>query len=88
MDRQAGILQRAIGPERGTLAPDLARYVLTLSFAPADQARYAELAGKAQHGTLTPQEQSELDDYLHVNDFLMIVQSKARMSLKNHPSAA
>ncbi len=88
MDRQSRILQRVIDPQRGTLPPELARYVLTLDFPPADQSRYAELADKAQQAILSPQEQIELDDYLHVNDFLMIVQSKARRSLKNRNSAA
>ena len=88
MDRQTGILQRVIGPERGTLAPDLARYVLTLAFAPSDQARYAQLAERAQQGALSGDEQAELDEYLAVNDFLAIVQSKARASLKHHNPAA
>jgi hypothetical protein len=88
MHRQSGILQRVIGTERGTLAPDLARYVLTLEFPPADQARYAQLAELAQQGTLTTQEQVELDEYLNVNDFLTVVQSKARTSLKNQNPAA
>lgn len=88
MDRQSAILQRVIGPERGTLAPDLARYVLTLRFAPADQARYAHLAQRAQEGTISAEELTELDEYLNVNDFLTIVQSKARTSLKNQNSAA
>jgi len=86
--RQSGILQRVIGTERGTLAPDLARYVLTLEFPPADQARYAQLAELAQQGTLSAPEQIELDEYLNANDFLTVVQSKARTSLKNQNPAA
>ena len=88
MHRQSGILQRVIGTERGTLAPDLARYVLTLEFPPADQARYAQLAELAQQGTLSAPEQIELDEYLNANDFLTVVQSKARTSLKNQNPAA
>jgi hypothetical protein len=88
MHRQSGILQRVIAPERATLAPELARYVLTLNFPPADQARYAQLAERVQQGTLSAAEQVELDEYLNVNDFLSVVQSKARTSLKNHNSAA
>ena len=81
------ILQRVLGPERGTLAPHLARYVLTLAFAPADQSRYAQLAERARDGTLDPAEQVELDEYLRVNDFLTIIQAKARTSLKHHEPA-
>ena len=88
MDRQSGILQRVIDPQRGTLPAEFARYLLTLDFPGADQARYAELPEKSQQGTLTELEEAELDEYLDVNDLLMIVQSKARASLKNQNSAA
>jgi hypothetical protein len=43
----------------------------------------AELSSKAQEGTLTPEEQDELDGYINVSHFIAFVQSKARISLKN-----
>ena len=88
MDRHTGILQRVIDPDRGTLPEEFARYVLTLDFPAADHERYAVLAEKAQRGALSAQERTELDEYLDVNDFITIVQSKARASLKGHNSAA
>jgi hypothetical protein len=88
MDRHSGILQRVIDPGQGSLPAEFARYVLTLDFPPADHERYAELADKAQRAALSVQEKAELDEYLDVNDFLMIVQSKARASLKRDNSAA
>jgi hypothetical protein len=84
MITQPAILERVIEPNRGDLSPDVARYFLRLDFAPEDIARYRELSGKAQEGTLTPEEQAGLDDYLGVNTLLAIMQSKARVSLKGH----
>jgi len=43
--------------------------------------RYLELSGKAQQGTLTTAERLELDEYLDVDDLLMMFQAKARASL-------
>jgi hypothetical protein len=43
--------------------------------------RYLELSDKAQQGTLTAAERGELEDYLDVDDLLMMLQAKARASL-------
>ena len=40
----------------------------------ADHARYEELSAKAGAGTLTDEKRS-LEDYLNVNDFLMIIKT-------------
>ncbi len=82
---ESSILGRVIQPDKGDLPPDLAKYVLTLDFPETDHQRIAELSEKAQQGTLSAQEQAELDGFLHVNDFLMIIQSKARLSLGRSP---
>ncbi len=79
---ETAILDRLIPPEPTGLPPEAARYLLTLDFAPADLDRMNELAGKAQAGTLTPEESSELDSYRHVGHLLALMQSKARQSLK------
>lgn len=81
MVTNAAILERVIEPAQGNLAPELARYILKLDFPPSDHERYAMLADKAQEG-LNPKEQAELDDYLSVNAFLAVIQSKARHSLR------
>ncbi len=82
------MLERIIEPQRGDFSPEHARYVLSLDFSPSEHARYNELAAKAQDGNLTDTERAELDEFLNVNAFLMILQSKARVSLKKHNSAA
>lgn len=82
------ILERAIAPSRGGMAPELARQVLAWDFPPEDHARAHDLGRKAQLGTLSKEEEAELDDYLAANDMLAILQSKARVSLKQQTPAA
>jgi hypothetical protein len=84
MITRSTILQHVIEPEQGNLRSDLAEFIRSLDFAPSDQARYAQLAERAQSGGLTLEEKTELDDFLNVNDFLTIVQAKARTSLAQH----
>jgi hypothetical protein len=88
MISRSGILERVIGATRGDLSPDLARLVLSLDFPATDHARYSDLAARAQEDALTDEEKAELDDYLSVNDFLIILQAKARASLSRHTPAA
>jgi hypothetical protein len=87
MVTRSTILEHVIDPARGNLPEQLARYLLTLDFPPADHQRYQQLAEKAQAASLTDQERAELDDFLNVNDFLTIVQAKAKASLNGHESA-
>jgi hypothetical protein len=79
---ESTIFERLLRAEEGDLPPDLARYLLNLGFPAPDQERFAALSARAQEGTLSPDEQAELDGYLHVNDLLAILQSKARQSLR------
>jgi hypothetical protein len=44
------------------------------------------LAAKARAGTLTNEENEELENYLRVGDLIAIMQSKARRSLPNDNS--
>jgi hypothetical protein len=78
----AAIWGRIVRPDVATLAPELARFILTLDFDAEDHERVNWLSRRAQAGTLTPEERAELDEYIRVNDALSILQSKARLSLK------
>ena len=82
------ILDRMLAPEIGNLSPDVARYFLDLEFTATDRDRCEELSYKAQDGSLTLEERQELDWYLVLDAFLIRLQSKARRSLEQHPSAA
>jgi hypothetical protein len=82
------ILERVIKPERGDFSPELAQHILSFDFPPEDHDRYRELSAKAQDGSLTPDERLELEDYLGVNDFLIIIKAKAEASLHRQNPAA
>ena len=77
------IFQRVIAPAEGTLPSALATYLLTLDFVEADQKRYEALSEKAQAGTLTADEERELDRYLDVDAMISLLRLKAKRSLKN-----
>jgi hypothetical protein len=60
----------------------LAGMVLAITFPSEDRERMNQLAEKAREGTLTGEEQVEIDAYERVGHFLSLLQSKARISLK------
>jgi hypothetical protein len=76
------IWSRIVKPERGSLSPDAARAILELDFDAEDRQRVDLLSAKAAAGRLSPEERVELEEYIRVNNLLMILQSKARLSLK------
>jgi hypothetical protein len=82
------ILRRLIDMSQGTLSKGAAEAILQICFAEADQIRIAELGTKCNSGTLTPDEAEEYDAYIAAADLLSLWQSKARLSLKQHSSAA
>lgn len=77
------ILDRVIKPARNGLSPEVARFILTMTFEERDHERMAELAGKAQAGALTPEEAAEVDEYRRVGDLLALLHSKARLAMKS-----
>jgi len=66
----------------------VAGFFLDLSLTEADNERIAELSEKANEGELTPDERDQLGLYVLLADFIAIMQSKARASLKNRSPAA
>lgn len=82
------ILRRLIDAGGGDLSPAVAEAVLLIRFTDADQQRLSELGARSSDGTLSPEEADEYDAYLAAADLLSLWQSKARLSLKHHSSAA
>lgn len=80
---EAAILSRLIAPNVPGFPPEMARWFLSLSFDENDQQQMNDLANKARSGTLQEDERNALDRYERIGHFLAIVQSKARLSLKN-----
>jgi hypothetical protein len=78
----ATIFSRIFETSREGLSPELARYILGLSFSTEDRSRMRELATKNQRGDISQQELEELDHYITAGDILAIWQSKARCALK------
>ena len=87
MINEAEILSRVIAPEAPTLPPDAAKILLSFDFPKEDRVRMEQLAEKAREGTLTPEEQAEIDCYERVGHFLSLLRSKARISLKHAPAS-
>ena len=83
---EADIWARLVRVQDDALSADVARFLLSIDFAEADEERMQELADRSSAGTLTNQERAELDGYLHIANFLAVLQSKARVALKSHTS--
>jgi hypothetical protein len=82
MNSEAAILERIIEPQKPNSNRELAEYLLSLDFKAADHERMRLLSEKAQAGTLSNEETRELDSYLSMGHFLALLQSKARITLK------
>ena len=85
-NREADIWARLVRVQDDALPADVARFLLSIDFAEEDEERMQELADRSSAGTLTNQERAELDGYLHIANFLAVLQSKARAALKSHNS--
>jgi hypothetical protein len=83
---EAAILTRIAGPDESALSVAAAKGILTLGFSPADKERMHSLAAKARDGTLTSDEQAEVEAYSRIGSLLGILKSKARRALKRRTS--
>jgi hypothetical protein len=81
-DSGAEILARIIRPEQGRMTPEAAREILEYKLPPDDCQRVNALAAKAREGKLTDDQRATLDEYERVTALVEVMQSKARLSLK------
>ncbi len=58
---EAAILTRVAGPDEAAFSAAATKGILTLGFSPADKDRMHTLAAKARAGTLTSDEQAEVE---------------------------
>jgi hypothetical protein len=79
---EATILARLL-QSRENMNRDVAEYLLSIDFEAGDIDRMNLLSERAREGTLTREETTELDSYLHVGSLLAILQSRARRILKS-----
>lgn len=83
----AAILQRLVDPRRCGWSEQAAQAVLKLSFSNEDQERVSDLADKANQGILTASEEHEMESYLRVGALVDLMQSKARLYLRELQAA-
>jgi hypothetical protein len=84
--REAAILTRLVGPDEPALSPAAAKGILQLTFSPTDKQLMHVLTVKARAGTLTKDEQAEVEAYSRISSLLGILKSKARRVLKHRSS--
>lgn len=86
---ESAIWERVIEPAGGQMLPEVARAILRFDFREPDHQRMAELADKCNDGLLTEDERAEYENYVRIGDVLALIQSLARLSLKqeNHNRA-
>lgn len=68
--------------ERLLISPDSAQAILSIRFCPTDENRMRELMEKNNRGTIDSKEQAEMEAFRQVGSFLAIMQSQARLQLK------
>lgn len=78
---EADILSRVISANKEDFPPAMVDLILGFNFPKEDRERMDELALKAREGTLTDEEEAEINAYERVGHFLSALQSKARASL-------
>ena len=80
-NREAEIWARLMRAQKEELSSEAAEFLVSIDFEEEDRRRMLELAERSGAGTLTHDEQAEFDSYLHIGNFLAIMQSKARLAL-------
>lgn len=80
---ETAIFERIVLPREAGISQEAARFLLALGFSREDTERMHELAEKARQGSLTPDEQEAIDNYERVGHYLAILQSKARLALRD-----
>jgi hypothetical protein len=83
---EAAILSRLAVPDKPALSAAASRGILTLGFGPADKDRMHTLTARARAGTLTADEQAEVEAYSRIGSLLGILKSKARRALNRRTS--
>ena len=78
---RANVLQKVFDLSPRGMSSALAQSILELDFPEAEAQRIEELNAKANDGSLSAEEQAELEAYIDVSDLLAYWQSKARTVL-------
>ncbi len=87
MEKPLDVLDQLIRPGDGGFSEELSRFLLSVHFTDAQKKRYLELAEKVTQSPLELDEQRELERFVYLNEFLSVLHSKARNSLRKQPAA-
>lgn len=79
---ETAILSRALNAANGSLSPEAAQSILDLSLSDTDKSRLAELSNGAGEGSLSPEQETEIENLRHAARVLELFKSKARLALK------
>lgn len=67
----------------GSLTPQAAEGILAFGFSELQQEKMQELAEKARRGALSTEEREEADSFERISSLLGILQSRARIALRD-----
>ncbi len=84
---EATYLDRLLAPVTQCFTPEVARRLVALPMDREIQAHIAELAAKANEGTLSVEDRAEYEEYIEAVDLVAILQSRARAILAQSPNA-
>jgi len=82
-NREAEIWARLMRARKDQLSAEAAEFLLSVNFEEEDQRRMLELADRSEAGTLTAEEGTEFDSYLHnlhIGNFLAIMPIQSQSS--------
>jgi hypothetical protein len=82
---EPAIIARALRPHEGNLTRELAEHLLTLSLADTDKQAAKELSELSKTGSLTPEQEIELENYRRAGRLFELLKSKARLTLRDAP---
>jgi hypothetical protein len=82
------VLDSLFDPAHPSFTEEGVRTLLALKSGEAEQVRMQELAGKANQGTLNPDEHREYETWVRAGAFISLLQAKARLYRKKLSSAA
>lgn len=80
-DSELAIWERVFVPDPNRVSLEQARYLLEIRFSQPDLERINALSTKANQGSLSSPEKTELERYIHVGHLLSILKAKIRGKL-------
>lgn len=79
---EAAILNRLATEDEAEISAEAAEGILSLHFSSADKNRMHELSKKARDGSITSDEQVEVEAYSRIGSLLGVLKSRARRTIK------